>query len=129
MKRSLVSRNMSAFRRLDKKAAQRAGADIFSIVGHFDYDIIMISERPFSKDAYRIAMDAADVRTWDLDPVSNVRSWCYRTKAMFGIAAEVHWRLPVKSDIGTADRVAYGLGDLTRGGFAAEIGREDGRNV
>jgi PAS domain S-box-containing protein len=49
----------------------------------------MVSESRFSEDVYRLAVDAADVGTWDFDPVLDVLIWCYRTKAMFGISADV----------------------------------------
>ncbi len=49
----------------------------------------MSVEKPFSEDVYRLAIDAANVGTWDLDPLSDVLNWCHRTKAMFGISPDV----------------------------------------
>lgn len=61
----------------------------FPSPGRFGYDQEVVPETPFSEDAYRLAIDAADVGTWDLDPLSDVLNWCHRTKAMFGISREM----------------------------------------
>ncbi len=68
----------------------RAGATLF--VG-FLRDI---SERrnaearlAFSEGSLRLATDAAEVGTWDLDMATGTLSWSDRTKAMFGISPDV----------------------------------------
>ena len=41
----------------------------------------------FSEESLRLATDAAEIGTWDLDLTRNVLTWSERTKAMFGIPA------------------------------------------
>jgi PAS domain S-box-containing protein len=42
-----------------------------------------------SEEALRLATEAAEVGTWDLDLTTNILTWSDRTKAMFGISPEV----------------------------------------
>ena len=42
-----------------------------------------------SEQALRLATEAADIGTWDLDLTTDILTWCERTKAMFGISPEV----------------------------------------
>jgi PAS domain S-box-containing protein len=42
-----------------------------------------------SEESLRLATDAAEIGTWDLDLVNNQLAWPARTKAMFGISPDV----------------------------------------
>ncbi len=46
------------------------------------------AELEFSAESLRLATDAAEIGTWDLDLVTDVLTWSDRTKAMFGLAAD-----------------------------------------
>ncbi len=46
------------------------------------------AELELSEHSLRLATDAAEVGTWDLDLTTNVLTWSGRTKAMFGLAAD-----------------------------------------
>lgn len=46
------------------------------------------AELEFSEHSLRLATDAAEIGTWDLDLVTNVLTWSDRTKAMFGLPAD-----------------------------------------
>ena len=46
------------------------------------------AELEFSEQSLRLATDAAEIGTWDLDLVTNALTWSDRTKAMFGLAAD-----------------------------------------
>jgi hypothetical protein len=39
-----------------------------------------------SEESLRLATEAAEVGTWDLDLITNDLTWSDRTKAMFGMA-------------------------------------------
>ena len=43
----------------------------------------------FSEESLRLATEAAEVGTWDLDLTTDVLTWSDRTKAMFGISPDV----------------------------------------
>ena len=43
----------------------------------------------FSEESLRLATEAAEVGTWDLDLTTDVLTWSDRTKAMFGISSDV----------------------------------------
>ena len=42
-----------------------------------------------SEESLRLATEAADVGTWDLDLITNELTWSDRTKAMFGVSPDV----------------------------------------
>jgi len=46
------------------------------------------AELETGEHSLRLATDAAEVGTWDLDLATNVLTWSGRTKAMFGLAAD-----------------------------------------
>lgn len=43
----------------------------------------------FSEESLRLATEAAEIGTWDLDLTTDVLTWSDRTKAMFGISPDV----------------------------------------
>ena len=47
------------------------------------------SRLTLSEESLRLATDAAEVGTWDLDLLTNELTWSDRTKAMFGISPDV----------------------------------------
>ena len=48
----------------------------------------------FSEESLRLATEAAEVGTWDLDLTTDVLTWSDRTKAMFGISPNVPCSMP-----------------------------------
>jgi PAS domain S-box-containing protein len=89
-----------------------------------------------SEESLRLATDAAEVGTWDLDLDTDTLTWSDRTKAMFGISADVacsmadfyaglhpddfeHIRAAFASSIDPAVRATYDVEYRT-------VGKEDG---
>ena len=56
--------------------------------GTKQYTARIRAELEFSEQSLRLAIDAAEIGTWDLDLVTNVLTWSDRTKAMFGLAPD-----------------------------------------
>ena len=90
----------------------------------------------FSEESLRLATDAAEIGTWDLDISANVLTWSDRTKAMFGISPDVPCSMddfytglhPDDRDT-TAVAFTAALDPLCRATYDCEyrtIGKEDG---
>ena len=90
-----------------------------------------------SEESLRLATDAAEIGTWDLDLNTDTLSWADRTKAMFGISPEVECDMQDFYDgLHPEDREATGqafaaaLDPATRTVYDVEyrtIGKEDKR--
>jgi PAS domain S-box-containing protein len=89
-----------------------------------------------SEETLRLATDAADVGVWDLDLISDVLTWCDRTKAMFGISpdapcsmADFYAGLHAEDSDATSAAFASALDPAVRATYDVEyrtIGKEDG---
>lgn len=89
-----------------------------------------------SEESLRLATDAAEVGTWDLDLATNELTWSDRTKAMFGISPDIHCSmddfyagLHPEDRPAIADAFAAALDPERRATYDVEyrtIGKEDG---
>ena len=89
-----------------------------------------------SRESLLLAIEVADVGTWDLDLRTQVLTWPARTKAMFGISADApcgmedfYAGLHPDDRAATADAFASALDPLRRATYDVEyrtIGKEDG---
>jgi PAS domain S-box-containing protein len=89
-----------------------------------------------SEESLRLAADAAEVGTWDLDLTTNVLTWSDRTRAMFGISpgvpcsmADFYGGLHPQDLEETSAAFAAALDPAIRAVYDVEyrtIGREDG---
>ncbi|HEX8555344.1 MAG TPA: PAS domain-containing protein [Sphingomonas sp.] len=50
--------------------------------------LVVANQLALSQASLGLAIDAAEIGTWDLDLVTNVLNWSRRTRAMFGIAPD-----------------------------------------
>ena len=84
----------------------------------------------------KLSVDAAEIGTWDLDLTTNVLNWPPRTKAMFGISADIPCRMddfyaglhPDDRDV-TGEAFASALDPERRATYDVEyrtVGKEDG---
>ena len=90
----------------------------------------------FSEESHRLATEAAEIGTWDLDMSSDVLTWSDRTKAMFGISPSAHCSMDDyyagihPDDLkATAEAFAAAIDPLRRANYDVEyrtVGREDG---
>ena len=90
----------------------------------------------FSEESLRLATEAAEVGTWDLDLTTNVLTWSNRTKAMFGISpnvtcsmADFYAGLHPEDREATSATFALALDPEHRATYDVEyrtIGKEDG---
>jgi PAS domain S-box-containing protein len=89
-----------------------------------------------SEESLRLATEAAEVGTWDLDLTTDLLTWSDRTKAMFGISRDAHVSMadfyaglhPDDFDT-TAAAFASAIDPAVRGTYDVEyrtIGKEDG---
>ncbi|MHC2107225.1 PAS domain-containing protein [Methylobacterium sp. CM6246] len=90
----------------------------------------------FSEESRQLAIEAAEIGTWDLDLFSDVLTWSDRTKAMFGISPNVPCSMadfyaglhPDDRDV-TVAAFASALDPMRRATYDVEyrtIGKEDG---
>jgi PAS domain S-box-containing protein len=89
-----------------------------------------------SEESLRLAAEAADVGTWDLDLTTNVLTWSNRTKAMFGISIDAsvsmmdfYAGLHPEDFEATAAAFASAIDPAIRATYDVEyrtIGKEDG---
>ena len=90
----------------------------------------------FSEESHQLAVEAAEIGTWDLDLFSDVLTWSDRTKAMFGISPDASCSMadfyaclhPEDRDV-TAAAFASALDPMQRATYDVEyrtIGKEDG---
>ena len=90
----------------------------------------------FSEESRRLATEAAEIGTWDLDLFTNLLTWSDRTKAMFGISpgvpcsmADFYKGLHPDDREATAAAFASAIDPLQRATYDVEyrtVGREDG---
>ncbi|MFC5554117.1 PAS domain S-box protein, partial [Methylobacterium iners] len=90
----------------------------------------------FSEESLRLATEAAEIGTWDLDLFTDVLTWSDRTRAMFGISpglpvsiAEFYAGLHPDDHDATAAAFASALDPMRRATYDVEyrtIGKEDG---
>jgi PAS domain S-box-containing protein len=96
-----------------------------------------LQELALSEERLSLAIEAAEIGTWDLDLTTNVLTWDDRTKAMFGISPNVPCSMhdfyaglhPDDSAL-TAEAFATALDPAVRAIYDVEyrtIGKEDGR--
>ncbi len=89
-----------------------------------------------SEESLRLAADAAEVGTWDLDLTTDVLTWSDRTKAMFGISpnvpcsmADFYAGLHPDDFDATSSAFASAIDPASRATYDVEyrtVGREDG---
>ena len=88
-----------------------------------------------SEEALRLATEAAELGTWDLDPTTGLLTWSDRTRAMFGLAtesvplADFFAALPPEDIEPTSAAFAAALDPAIRAPFDIEyraIGQDDG---
>ncbi|MER2268552.1 PAS domain S-box protein [Methylobacterium oxalidis] len=89
-----------------------------------------------SEATLRLAIEAAEVGTWDLDLITDVLTWSDRTKAMFGISPDVpcsmadfYGGLHLDDREATSAAFASALDPVRRATYNVEyrtIGKEDG---
>jgi len=94
------------------------------------------AELEFSEQSLRLATEAAEIGTWDLNLVTDVLTWSDRTKAMFGISPDVpcdmgDFYAGLHPDDREATSVAFtsALDPMQRATYDVEyrtIGKEDG---
>jgi PAS domain S-box-containing protein len=90
-----------------------------------------------SEESLRLAADAAEVGTWDLDLATDTLTWSDRTKAMFGISPDVqcsmadfYGGLHPEDFEATSAAFASAIDPAIRATYDVEyrtVGREDGR--
>ena len=90
-----------------------------------------------SEESLRLTTEAAEIGTWDLDLLTNSLTWSDRTKAMFGISADVACSMDdfysgLHPEDRDATRAAFALAldPAVRLGYDVRyrtIGKEDGR--
>lgn len=90
-----------------------------------------------SEESLRLATEAAEIGTWDLDLATDVLTWSDRTKAMFGISPHVPCRMDDfyaglhPDDLeATSEAFASALDPARRATYDVQyrtIGKEDGR--
>jgi PAS domain S-box-containing protein len=90
----------------------------------------------FSEESRQLAIEAAEIGTWDLDLFTDVLTWSDRTKAMFGISrdatcsmADFYAGLHPDDREATAAAFASALDPMRRATYDVEyrtIGKEDG---
>ncbi len=90
----------------------------------------------FTEESRQLAVEAAEIGTWDLDLLTEVLTWSDRTKAMFGISpnvpcsmADFYAGLQPDDRDATAAAFASALDPLRRTTYDVEyrtIGKEDG---
>ena len=90
-----------------------------------------------SEESLRLATEAAEIGTWDLDLVTNVLSWSDRTKGMFGILPgtpcsmdDFYGGLHPDDLHATSDAFARAVDPTVRASYDVQyrtVGREDGR--
>ncbi|MCP3731509.1 PAS domain S-box protein [Sphingomonas sp. MG17] len=90
-----------------------------------------------SEESLRLATDAAEIGTWDLDLLTDTLTWSNRTKAMFGISPDVPCKmgdfysgLHPEDVEATSAAFASSLDPITRATYDVQyrtVGREDGR--
>jgi PAS domain S-box-containing protein len=108
------------------------GTHAFDATGRRDADMRI----ELSEESLRLAAEAAEVGTWDLDLTTGVLTWSDRTKAMFGISrdASVSMRdfyagLHPEDLAATAAAFASAVDPAVRATYDVEyrtVGREDG---
>jgi PAS domain S-box-containing protein len=89
-----------------------------------------------SEESLRLAADAAEVGTWDLDLTTDVLTWSNRTKAMFGISphvpcsmADFYAGLHPEDRDAVSEAFARAIDPASRTHYDVEyrtVGREDG---
>jgi PAS domain S-box-containing protein len=89
-----------------------------------------------SEESLRLAIEAGEIGTWDLDLVSGVLTWSTRTKAMFGLAADdpcsmddFYAGLHPEDQASTSAAFASALDPMRRATYAVQyrtVGRRDG---
>ena len=89
-----------------------------------------------SENTLRLALDTAEIGTWDLDLATDTLDWSDRTKQMFGISpgapcsmADFYACLHPEDREATTAALAAALDPALRGGYDVEyrtIGKEDG---
>ncbi|AWN44059.1 PAS domain S-box protein [Methylobacterium durans] len=90
----------------------------------------------FSEESHQLAVEAAEIGTWDLDLFTDVLTWSDRTKAMFGISpdasvtmADFYACLHPDDRDATAAAFTSALDPMQRATYDVEyrtIGKEDG---
>ncbi|WP_238244783.1 PAS domain-containing protein, partial [Methylobacterium iners] len=90
----------------------------------------------FSEESRNLAIEAAEIGTWDFNPFTDVLTWSDRTKAMFGISSDApcsiddfYAGLHPEDREATAAAFASALDPMKRATYDVEyrtIGREDG---
>ncbi|BBK32353.1 PAS domain S-box-containing protein [Stella humosa] len=106
-------------------------------IGRDITDLNEIEQRlALSEATLRLAIDAAEIGTWDLDLTTDTLVWSDRTKQMFGIAPDVpcsmadfYSGLHPDDAMATADAFASALDPVRRATYDVEyrtIGRDDG---
>jgi PAS domain-containing protein len=73
----------------------------FDLTGRQDADLRI----QMSEESLRLAAEAADVGTWDLDLTTDVLTWSDRTKAMFGISTDAPVSMTTTSADGRSSRI------------------------
>jgi len=96
----------------------------------------MRAELEFSEQSLRLATEAAEVGTWDLELVTDVLTWSDRTRAMFGISpgvpcsmSDFYAGLHPEDHEATSVAFASALDPARRATYDVEyrvVGREDG---
>ena len=89
-----------------------------------------------SEESLRLATDAAEIGTWDLDLLTNVLSWSDRTKALFGISPQAecsmedfYGGLHPDDRRATTEAFARALDPAVRASYDIQyrtVGKEDG---
>ena len=96
----------------------------------------VVEQLALSETALRLATEAAEVGTWDLDLTTNILLWSDRTKAIFGISPDVPCSMDDfyaglhPDDLGfTSEAFASALDPVRRATYDVEcrtVGKEDG---